>query len=197
MTILTVESAQELLHAHMQNQNLRRHCYSVGIVLKSYYDFFVKDGRKMDGLTSDDWEIAGILHDSDYEETKFNTDRHTLVLLEWLKDYEVKPEILDTFKTHNTKVTNLHEPETLLEWTLECCDELTGFIVAVALVMPNKKLSEVTVEAILKKFKQKDFAKAVDRNQITQCEEKLYVGVEKFVEIALIAMRNNSDLLGL
>ena len=80
---------------------------------------------------------------------------------------------------------------------MECCDELTGFIVAVALVMPNKKLSEVSVETIFKKFKQKEFAKAVEREQILQCEEKVNVSPEKFVEITLKAMQNNSELLGL
>jgi len=119
------------------------------------------------------------------------------MLLEWLKDYEVKDEMLNVFRSHNTKITNLRNPETLLEWTLECSDELTGFIVAVALVMPGKNLDEVTVERVLKRFKQKEFARAVDRSQIMQCVEKVNVPVDKFVEIALDAMKQNSELLGL
>ena len=63
--------------------------------------------------------------------------------------------------------------------------------------MPNKKLADVSVETILKKFKQKEFARAVDRSQITQCEEKVGVGVETFVSVTLKSMQENSDLLGL
>jgi uncharacterized protein len=197
MKTLDLHNAKELLHEKMQNKNLRRHCYAVGAVLKDYYDYFSNEGRDMEGLTQEDWEITGLLHDSDYEVTNDDWSKHTLVLLEWLKDYEVKEEILNAFRSHNNKITGLREPETLLEWTLECCDELTGFIVAVALIMPSKKLEDVTVEGVLKRFKQKEFAKAVDRTQITQCEERLQIPVEKFVEISLAAMQKEHDLLGL
>ncbi|MFZ2663861.1 MAG: hypothetical protein WAX66_00660 [Patescibacteria group bacterium] len=91
----------------------------------------------------------------------------------------------------------MRNPQTILEWTLECCDELTGFIVAVTLVMPNKKLVDVTVESIQKKFKQKEFARAVDRNQINQCEEKLGIKLEEFIRVSLLAMQKSSNLLGL
>jgi predicted hydrolase (HD superfamily) len=181
----------------MQNQNLRRHCYAVGLAMKAYYNYYQGEGRDLNNLTEEDWEVAGLLHDSDYELTKEDWGKHTLVLLEWLKDYNVKPELLDVFKTHNNKITGLKEPQTLIEWTLECCDELTGFIVACALVMPSKKLADVTVESVLKKFDQPAFARAVDRSQITQCQEKVGVPVNKFVEITLKTMQEESDLLGL
>ena len=74
---------------------------------------------------------------------------------------------------------------------------MTGFIVAVALVQPDKKLSSVTLESVLKKFKQKEFARAVDRSQIAQCEEKLGIVLTDFVGVALKAMQDNSDLMGL
>ena len=197
MARLTIETATDLLHENMKNQNLRRHCYAVGKVLRAYHDYYVKEGRDVGKLTADDWEIVGLLHDSDYEITQDDWTQHTLVLLDWLKDYEVDEEILNVFRSHNNKITQLREPETLLEWTLECCDELTGFIVAVALVMPGKKLADVTVERVTKRFKQKEFARAVDRSQITQCEEKVNAPVEKFVEISLTAMQENADLIGL
>jgi predicted hydrolase (HD superfamily) len=197
MARLTIETATDLLHQNMKNQNLRRHCYAVGKVLRAYRDYYVEEGRDVGKLTADDWEIVGLLHDSDYEITQDDWTKHTLVLLDWLKDYEVDEEILNVLRSHNNKITQLREPETLLEWTLECCDELTGFIVAVALVMPGKKLADVTVERVVKRFKQKEFARAVDRAQITQCEEKVNVPVEKFVEISLTAMQKNADLIGL
>jgi predicted hydrolase (HD superfamily) len=74
---------------------------------------------------------------------------------------------------------------------------MTGFIVAVALVMPNKKLSEVTVERIMDKFKEKSFAKGVNREIIKKCEELLGIKVEELAEICLKAMQEISDQLGL
>jgi predicted hydrolase (HD superfamily) len=194
---LNKEAAMSLLHSKMQNQNLRRHCYAVSIVLKAYYEFYKGEGRDLGNLTHEDWEVAGLLHDSDYEITKDDWSKHVITLLEWLKDYEVKDEVRTALSSHNYKTTGLREPQTLLEWTLECCDELTGFIVATALIMPTKKLSEVTVDGVVKRFGQPAFARAVDRSQITQCEEKVGVPLEKFIDVSLEAMQRNSDLLGL
>lgn len=195
--VLTLQSATDLLHQHMQNANLRKHCYAVGFALADYFDFYKKERWDAGGLNKEQWQIVGLLHDSDWEETKDDETQHTLKLLEWLKDYNAPEEMPNVFKSHNSKNTKLREPQTLLEWTLECCDELTGFIVACALVLPSKKLADVTVERIQKKFNQKEFARAVDRNQILQCEEKLKINHETFIKITLQAMQNHSDELQL
>ena len=203
MKELTIQSALELLHENMQSKNLRKHCYAVGKTLSEFYDFYTSENdlenkkRDIGSLTKEQWEIVGTLHDADWEKTTNNPERHVFELISWLEDYQVPEELLNALKSHNHKQADIREPQTLLEWTLECCDELTGFIVAVALVMPNKKLSEVSVETIFKKFKQKEFAKAVEREQILQCEEKLKIKPEKFADITLTAMQKNSELLGL
>lgn len=194
--ILNLEAAQNLLTEHMQNQNLRRHCYAVGKSLAAYYDYYKSQNRETGELNKEQWEITGILHDADWEVTTNTPDKHTVMLLEWLEKYNTPEEMLNVFKSHNNKITKMREPQTLLEWTLECCDELTGFIVAITLMMPEKKLSEVTVERIFKKFKQKEFAKPVDRGQILQCQEKLGIAPETFVEITLKAMQQSAELLG-
>jgi predicted hydrolase (HD superfamily) len=194
---LTLQTATDILHENMQNKNLRKHCYAVGKTLSEFYDFYKNERRDTGNLTKEQWEIVGILHDADWEKTTNTPEKHVFELISWLEDYQVPEELLNALKSHNHKKAQIRTPQTLLEWTLECCDELTGFIVAVALVMPNKKLSEVSVETIFKKFKQKEFAKAVEREQILQCEQKLRVKPEKFVEITLNAMQKNSGLLGL
>lgn len=196
-TQLDKEEALKLLHEKMKNQNLRRHCYSVGKVMAMFFDYYKSLGKDTGNLTKDQWEIAGILHDADWELTKDTPEKHTLELLEWLKSYEVENELLEIFQSHNHDVIKLRQPQTIAEWTLYCCDELTGFIVAVALIMPDKKLSSVTTESILKKFKQKDFAKQVERNQIYLCGDKLGINLENFVSLTLDEMKKNSDLLGL
>jgi len=197
MKELTLQSALELLHQNMESKNLRKHCYAVGKTLSGFYDFYKSEGIDTGGLTREQWEIVGTLHDADWEKTTNNPERHVFELISWLEDYQVPEELLNALKSHNHKEAKIREPQTLLEWTLECCDELTGFIVAVALVMPNKKLSEVSIETIFKKFKQKEFAKAVEREQILQCEDKLGIKPEKFVKITLSSMQKNSELLGL
>jgi predicted hydrolase (HD superfamily) len=196
MLKLDLQTSTEILHKNMKNKNLRKHCYAVGKAMSAYYDYYKEQGRNTGSLTKEEWEIIGILHDSDWELTTETPEQHTLMLLEWLKEYDVPQEMLNVFRSHNNKITKLREPETLLEWTLECCDELTGFIVAVTLITPGKKISDVSVERVLKKFKQKEFARAVDRRQILQCEEKVNVPSKEFIEITLKAMQENAELLG-
>jgi len=194
---LTLQSAQDLLFSKMQNQNLRRHCMAVGKTLRQFHEYYSQNHTELGKLTADQWEIVGLLHDSDYEVTKDNPEKHVLTLIEWMNDYDAPEELIDALKTHNSENVNLKKPQTLLEWTLECCDELTGFIVAVALVMPGKKLAEVTIEAVGKKMKQKEFSRAVDRHQIEQCNEKVNLPLKKFIEITLSAMQKNSGFLEL
>ncbi len=187
---LTKQQAIDLLHAHMQNMNLRRHCYAVGFVMHALAERL--------GGNPDEWEILGILHDADWEETKDAPDQHTRKTLAWLKEVGiVEGPLVHALMSHNNRHTHLAELEGNMEWALETCDELTGFIVAVTLVRPDKKLSSVTVESVLKKWKMKEFAKAVDRSQIEQCEEKLGIALSEFINIALKAMQDHAGDLGL
>jgi predicted hydrolase (HD superfamily) len=84
-----------------------------------------------------------------------------------------------------------------MDWSITACDQLTGLIVACALVQPEKKLSILTVESVLKKFKMSAFAKGADRNAILQCETKLNIPLPEFIEIVLKSMQGISKDLGL
>lgn len=197
---LTQDIATEILHKNMLNVNLRRHCYAVSVAMRGLYKYLKENGKldsSVESLSECDWGVVGLLHDADYEVTKEDTTKHTLVLLDWLKIYDVHTHVVEAFQSHNTKITGLREPQTLLEWSLECCDELTGFIVAVALVRPEKSLSAVDLESVKKKWKQKEFARAVDRSQIAQCEEKLGITLDTFIEVVLNAMKAENEKLGL
>lgn len=187
---MTRDQAITLLHAHMQNQNLRRHCYAVGFALRAL-------AGKLGG-DPDEWEVLGILHDADWEETKDVPDQHTRKTLACLKELGIaEGPFIHAFQSHNTKHTHLGELEGNMEWALETVDELTGFIVAVTLVRPDKKLESVGIDSIMKKWKTKEFAKAVDRTQIAQCEEKLKIPLNEFIQIALTAMQDHHKDLGL
>jgi uncharacterized protein len=187
---MTREKALKILHSHMQNQNLRRHCYAVGAVMKALAAHFKED--------EEIWEVVGILHDGDYEETKGTPELHTLKMVEWLKKDEVKDkELIDAILSHNYVHTGQHEPQNKLEWSLYCSDELTGLIVAVALVKEDKKLASVTPDSVLHKWDQLSFAAGVDRKQIAECEPRLGIPLREFIDIALAAMQTSHEDLGL
>lgn len=194
---MTKAEALDLLHKNMQNQNLRRHCYAVGYAMEGIHGYLSSISR----TPTEDvevWGALGIIHDADYELTKDDWTKHTVLLLEWLEELGMDKDdsIYLAIKSHNNKITKLRDPQTDMEWALECCDELTGFIVACALVKGGK-LSEVTLETVKKKWPQKTFAAGVIREQIEQCNEKLGINLDEFISIVLKSMQEHCDELGL
>ncbi len=182
--------AIDLLHTHMQNTNLRRHCLAVGYAMRSL-------AEKLGG-NPDVWEVLGILHDADWEETKDDPTQHTRKTLEWLRDLDITDgPIVHALMSHNRKHTKLAQMDGLMEWALETVDELTGFIVATVLVQPEKKLATVSVDSVMRKWGKNEFARAVDRTQIEQCEEKLGIPLPEFIGLTLTAMQTHLDELGL
>ena len=188
--MISREQALKLLHANMQSINLRRHCYAVEAVMRALAMRFEEDEEK--------WGVIGLLHDGDYEKTQDTPEKHTLLMAEWLKAAgEADEEFLSAILSHNYAHTGENPPKNRLEWSLYCCDELTGFIVAVALVRPDKKLASVTTDSVLKKWDQRAFAAGVKREQIEECEPRLGIPLREFVEMALVAMQRISKDLGL
>lgn len=187
--MITRQKAWDLLNSHMKNQNLIRHCLSVESVMQALAKHFSADAQI--------WGIVGLLHDGDYEETKSDPSNHTIKMAQWLKDTgETDKEILEAILSHNFAHTGQNPPKNNLEWSLYCCDELTGLIVAVALVK-GRNLANVTIESVLKKFPEKGFAAGVHRDQIASCEDKLGLKLNDFVVIALSAMQGIREDLGL
>ena len=188
--MITREQALTLLHENMESQNLRRHCYAVESVMRSLARYFKEDEEK--------WGIVGLLHDGDYEKTKATPEKHTLLMVDWLKKAgETDPEALSAILSHNYAHTGQNPPKNKIEWSLYCCDELTGFIVAVTLVRPEKKISSVTVESVEKIWREKGFAAGVKREQIEECEGRVGIPLREFIQIALTAMQGISEDLGL
>lgn len=188
--MITRSQAWELLNVHMKNKNLIRHCLSVEAVMRALAKHFGEDEEV--------WGIVGLLHDGDYEEVKDTPQLHTIKMNEWLKEMgETDERIIGAILSHNFAHTGQNPPKNNLEWSLFCCDELTGLIVAVALVRPEKKLSAVTVESVIKKWNNPSFAAGAKREDIIKCEEKLGIKKEEFIKIALNSMQRISTELGL
>ena len=143
------------------------------------------------------WGLAGLLHDADYELTKDKPAEHTRKTVAWLKELRVDEQIMLAILAHGYGfVEGNPKPTTKIEWSLYTCDELTGLIVAVALVK-GKSLANVTADSILKKFPEKAFAAGVHRDQIAKCEAELGIPLPKFVSLALSAMQEHHHKLGL
>jgi predicted hydrolase (HD superfamily) len=122
-------------------------------------------------------------------------EQHTLLLAEILEEEDISQEIIRSIQSHASEYSGV-KPENLMDYALLSCDDLTGLIVAVALVHPEK-IAAVTVESVLKKFKTKSFAASVNREKILKCESNLDLPLEEFIGLVLDAMQEEADLLGL
>lgn len=184
----------------MKNPNLRKHCYAVEAVMRVLARRLNADkSEKACTELAKVWGVAGLIHDADYELTKEDAKKeHTKQVLKWLKDMDAHSDITDAVASHAWNyVDGAPEPKTKMAWALYTCDELTGLIVAVALVKPNKKLASVSVDSVLKKWNSPSFAAGVDRKQIEMCKSRLKIPLREFIDISLSAMQGISGELGL
>jgi len=184
---MTRDRALELLHQHIFNQNLIKHMLASEAIVKAI-------ARQL-GKNEDEWGMAALLHDLDFEQTKDEPAKHGLLTAEMLAAEGLTNEQLNAIKSHNAEHTGVPR-ETNLDFALTCAEQLTGLTVACALVQPDKKLASVTVESIMKKFKQKAFAAGCSREDIQLCE-KLNISLKQFIELGLVAMQEISNELGL
>lgn len=180
---MSMEEALKLLEN--LSDKMKRHCMAVEAIMKELAVYF--------GENESLWGLVGLLHDIDYEETKNNPEHHGLVAIERLKDF-LPEEAIHAIKAHNS--LSKTEPESKLDYALITSDAVSGLIVACALILPSKKLKDVTVDFINKKFKQKDFARRVSRERILACE-KIGLSKEKLFKLALKGLNKISDKLGL
>jgi putative nucleotidyltransferase with HDIG domain len=181
------EKALNLLKEKIKNQNLIKHSLAVEAGMRALASFFNEN--------ENDWALAGLLHDIDYEETKENPHLHSKIGSEFLMKMGVKEEICEAILTHNE--THQILPKTKMAKALFCLDPLTGLIVASTLVLPSKKINDLKLENVLNRFKERSFAKSANREIIKKCQDYLNLSLEKFIEITLEAMKKISKELGL
>jgi putative nucleotidyltransferase with HDIG domain len=178
--------AIEILHEYTQNENLRKHAYAVEAAMRAYAQKFGEDEEK--------WGIVGLLHDFDYE--KYPTpEEHPAKGAEVLAEKGYPEDVIYAIKSH-AEYLGL-ERKSLMDKTLFAVDELTGFIVAVALVRPSKSIMDVKVSSVKKKLKDKAFARAVSREDIYKGAEELGVELNEHIALVIKAMQGMADKLGL
>lgn len=181
------EEALKLLKENLKNQNLIKHSLAVEAGMAALAEYFGQDQEK--------WRICGLLHDIDYEKTKGDPESHSKIGAKMLEDLGVEKEICQAILSHNEAHGVL--PESLMAKALYCLDPLTGLIVAATLVLPSKKLTDLKVENVLNRFREKAFAKGANREIIKKCKDYLDLELKEFIEITLSAMQNISEALGL
>jgi len=185
------ERALTILHEWVQSEQLRKHCYAVADSMKHF--------AAVQGADGDLWEAVGLLHDMDYErypnQEHSPTEGHPFVGVAWLGEHGWSEEICRAILSH-ADYSGVH-PETRLEKTLRAVDELSGFVVAVALVRPSKSIRDVDVRSVKKKMKDKAFARAVNREDIVRGAEQLNMPLDDVIQNVITALTADAKRLGL
>lgn len=184
--MITREEAYALVTERIPQRNLVSHCVATELIMRAL--------AKRLGLADEDverWGIAGLLHDLDYAETAEDFERHGHVTAEELRG-RIDDEMLHAILAHADKVPR----QTAFDHALWCADPTTGFIVAAALIRPEKKLAAVDVDALKKRWKEKAFARGASREQMAG-HEALGLDRDEFLTISLEAMQRGASELGL
>lgn len=189
---MTRQEAIQTLQVYTKAPSLIRHHLAVEAAMRAICRVYGAKTRKV--VNEENWALAGLLHDADYELTRRTPQKHTLYLEEKIGNILPK-DVLYAIKAHNFKYTNV-APQTAMDWALYTCDELTGFVISCVLEQKEKRLNTVTVDMVIQKMQDSNFAKSVDRTQIVFCEEKLGFPIREYVGIVLSAMQTITTSLG-
>ena len=178
--------ALEILQKNIQSENMLRHCYASEAVMRAL-------AKKL-GENEDEWGLAGLLHDVDVEITNADPYTHSLHARTMLQG-KLPEAALDAIEMHNEMATG-RERTTKFQHALAAAETITGLITATALVYPDKRISSVKPGSVTKRMNQRAFAASVKRENIMECE-KIGIPLNEFAEIALNAMKEIDEDLGL
>lgn len=184
--MISRDEALALVRERIPNRNLVNHCLATEFIMRALAE---RQGRSVED--ADRWALAGLLHDLDYAETADDPSRHGLVTAELLAG-QIDDEMLHAILAHAEKA----ERQSEFDHALYAADPTTGFIVAAALIRPEKSLAAVDVAGLLRRWKEKSFAKGANRDQMDECSQ-IGLSREEFLTVSLEAMQAHSDELGL
>lgn len=186
------QRAQALLEEWVESESLRKHCYAVSASMRHF--------AQLHGADADIWGAVGLLHDLDYERhpnlEHSPTEGHPFVAVAHLRATGWDEAICRAILSHAVEYSGV-EPTTPMEQTLYAVDELSGFVMAVALVRPSKSIHEVDVASVRKKLKDKAFARAVNRDDILRGAEALGMPIDELAAQVIAALRADASRLGL
>lgn len=183
---LTRDAAWALLSEFTENENLRKHALAVEAAVRGY--------ARLWGEDEDAWGVVALLHDFDYERYPDLKD-HPFRGAEIMRERGYPEWAIRAIQSHadHTGVPR----ETRLEHTLFACDEMSGFVTAAALVRPSKSLLDLEAKSVIKRMKEKAFARAVSRDDLRRGAEEIGLPLEAHVDHVIRFMREKADELGL
>ena len=185
--MITHEIAIQKVDELISNPNLVKHCLAVEAAMRAYADYF-----KVSTNEKEQWAIAGLIHDADWERYP---QQHPQVIIRWLKELNESEDLQNAIAAHGFNFNV--EAKTLMTKTLRAVDELTGLIVAVTLVRESKKLADINVESVLKKWHVAGFAKGVKREDIEKGAAEIGVSLNEHIQIVIKAMQETAGDLDL
>lgn len=180
------EEAWELLCRYTEKEALRKHALAVEAAMRHYARLFGEDEEL--------WGLTGLLHDFDYERWP-DAENHPYRGNEILTA-EGYPEAMRTAIMGHAPYTGVPR-ETRLAKALYACDELAGFVVAVALIKPSRKVADVELSSVKKRLKEKAFARGVHREDVYNGAEEIGLPLDEHVENVIKALQGEAERLGL
>jgi putative nucleotidyltransferase with HDIG domain len=182
---LTREYAWNLLTEHTKGESLRKHALGVEAAVRGYARKFGEDEEM--------WGVVALLHDFDYEKYPDLKD-HPFRGAEILRDLGCPEVVVRAILSHGEH-TNTPRVSTL-EHTLFACDEMAGFVTAAALVRPSKSVKDLEAASVMKRMKDKAFAKGVSRDDLRKGAEELGLPLDEHITNVIAFMRERADVLG-
>jgi len=182
----TREEALALLREYNKNEGLIKHAVAVEGVMRYC-------ARKR-GEDDEKWGVIGLVHDLDYEQFP---DQHCRKTKEILRSHNWPDDYIHAIVSHGWGICTDVEPQSEMEKILYAIDELTGLVVATALVRPSKSVMDMRVKSVKKKWKDRSFAAGVNREVIEKGAEMLGVELGELMEDTIMGMREVADEIGL
>ena len=179
--LLSLEAAHALLVEWVPNERLRLHMKQVGAVMKAW----ALEREGADERESLKWELAGLLHDADWEKYP---EAHCRIIIEKLEELKTDPEVIHCIASHGPKYFGV-EPETTMDKMIYVFDELSGFIHAAALIRPTR-YEGMDVKGIMKKLKTPSFAAQVNRDDINDAISRIDTPLEEIIQFIIDHQRD-------
>jgi putative nucleotidyltransferase with HDIG domain len=180
-------AAWQLLTEWTASDSLRKHALAVEAAVRGY--------ARLAGADEDDWGVVALLHDFDYERYPTLGD-HPNKGCEHLRSLGYPEWVMRAIQAHAWEITGV-EPESPLERALVACDELAGFVTAASLVRPSKSVLDLEATSVIKRMKDKAFARAVPRPHLIRGAELVNLPLDQHVSNVITFMRAEADALGL
>ena len=183
---LSRDNAWNILTEHTKGESLRKHALAVEAAVRGYARAFGEDEEV--------WSVVALLHDFDYEQYPELKD-HPFRGAEILRARGCPEFVIRAILSHGEHTSTPRESK--LEHTLFACDEMAGFVTAAALVRPSKSVQDLEASSVIKRMKDKAFAKGVSRDDLRKGADELGLTLEEHITNVIGFMRERRDVLGL